>query len=67
MFIYIGVGLSALLVSTFRAMREPTQSGTSNKELTPRFFCKCPNQYQLAILESFGATYTPIQAQITGN
>ena len=36
-FIYIGVGLSALLVSTIWAMREPLLRGTGNR-LAPRFF-----------------------------
>lgn len=34
---YIGVGLSALLVSTRRAMRRPIDRGTGNR-LAPRFF-----------------------------
>ena len=37
-YILIGVGLSALLVSTNRAMREPFYRGTSIR-LAPRFFC----------------------------
>ena len=36
-YIYIYVGLSALLVSTYRAMREASHSGTSDG-LAPRFF-----------------------------
>ena len=36
-YIYIYVGLSALLVSTYRAMREASHSGTSDR-LAPRFF-----------------------------
>ena len=35
--LYIGVGLSALLGSTIRAMREPSECGPG-KELAPRFF-----------------------------
>ena len=39
LYIYIGVGLPALLVSTDRAMRRPTNRGTGNR-LAPRFaFC----------------------------
>ena len=37
LYLYIGVGLSALLVSTNRAMREPLNRGTSDR-LAPRFF-----------------------------
>lgn len=33
-------GASALLVSTFRAMREPLLSGTSDKDLLHAFFTK---------------------------
>jgi len=36
-FKYIGVGLSALLVSTFQAMREPLDREASDS-LAPRFF-----------------------------
>ena len=36
-YIYTYVGLSALLVSTYRAMREASHSGTSDR-LAPRFF-----------------------------
>ena len=38
----IGVGLSALLVSTIRAMRRPLHCGTSDR-LAPRFLCICPS------------------------
>ena len=38
--IYIGVGLSALLGQTDRAMREPQHVG-SGTELAPRFWCVC--------------------------
>ena len=31
LYTYTGVGLSALLVSTYRAMREPTDCGTSDR------------------------------------
>ena len=34
-----GVGLSALLVSTNRAMRRPTHSGTSDKTGSTFFLC----------------------------
>ena len=37
LYMYIGVGLSALLVSTIRAMRRPFYRGTSDR-LAPRFF-----------------------------
>jgi hypothetical protein len=43
-YILIGVGLSALLVSTIRAMRRPLQRGTSIR-LAPRFLCLCHNTY----------------------
>lgn len=33
LYIYTGVGLSALLVSTYRAMREPSERGTGNNWL----------------------------------
>ena len=38
--IYIGVGLSALLGTTTRAMREPQHVGPGT-ELAPRFLCVC--------------------------
>ena len=38
MFTYIGVGLSALLGTTTRAMREPSKRGPGT-ELAPRFSC----------------------------
>ena len=38
--IYIGVGLSALLGTTTRAMREPSKRGPGT-ELAPRFSCVC--------------------------
>ena len=39
LYTYTSVGLSALLVSTDRAMRRPTNRGTSSR-LAPRFrFC----------------------------
>ena len=41
--INIGVGLSALLVSTNRAMREPSERGTSGR-LAPRFMYKGLNE-----------------------
>ena len=37
LYTYTGVGLSALLVSTYRAMREPTDCGTSDR-MALRFF-----------------------------
>ena len=37
--LYIDVGLSALLVSTNKAMREPIHSGTSNKGWLHVFLC----------------------------
>ena len=39
-YIYIGVGLSALLGTTTRAMREPSKRGPGT-ELAPRFLCVC--------------------------
>ena len=38
LYTYTYVGLSALLVSTDRAMREPVERGTSDKVRFPRFF-----------------------------
>ncbi len=37
--LYTGVGLSALLVSTYRAMRRPLDRGTSNKTGSTLFLC----------------------------
>ena len=37
LYTYIGVGLSALLVSTYRAMRRPIDRGTSDR-MALRFF-----------------------------
>ena len=39
-YICISVGLSALLVSAYWAMRRPSERGTSDR-LAPRFFCIC--------------------------
>lgn len=38
LYTYTGVGLSALLVSTYRAMREPTDCGTSDRTGSALFF-----------------------------
>ena len=51
-YILIGVGLSALLVSTIRAMRRPLQRGTGLR-LAPRFSCVCTRAY-LRGLSSWG-------------
>lgn len=39
LYTYTGVGLSALLVSTYRAMREPTDCGTSDRMALRFFLC----------------------------
>lgn len=43
---YTGVGLSALLVSAYRAMREPLLRETSDR-LAPRFLYICRKEYNI--------------------
>lgn len=47
LYTYTGVGLSALLVSTYRAMREPTDCGTSDR-MALRFFLVYYPIYELS-------------------
>ena len=51
LYIYIYVGLSALLVSTDMAMRRPTNRGTSNR-LAPRFFVYIPKPLLISLFRS---------------
>jgi len=51
-YILIGVGLSALLVSTNRAMREPFYRGTSIR-LAPRFFVCVNDKFQHSPFRSY--------------
>ena len=54
LYTYTGVGLSALLVSTYRAMRRPIDRGTSDR-MALRFFFLCIscNDNPQAVVASF--------------
>ena len=53
--LYIYVGLSALLVSTNRAMREPIHSGTSDKDWLHVFLCILVNGINNNQISTLGA------------